>query len=64
MKAPPMPGENRLGAVVYDIGSGTIEAEIIAVPGLLPHWIDDVAEEVYPRDPDKRAAATLALRNR
>jgi 3',5'-cyclic AMP phosphodiesterase CpdA len=53
MKAPPMPGANRLGAVVYDIGSGTIEAEIIAVPGLLPHWIDDVAEEVYPRAPGK-----------
>ena len=49
MKAPPMPGENRLGAVVYNIDSEMIEAEIIAVPGLTPHWIDDVAEEVYPR---------------
>ena len=50
--APPMPGENRLGAVVYEIDRGTIEAKIIGVPGLSPHWIDDVAEEVYPRHPD------------
>jgi hypothetical protein len=53
MKAPPMPGEDRLGAVVYDFSSGTIEVEIITVPGLLPHWLDDVAEEVYPRAPNK-----------
>jgi 3',5'-cyclic AMP phosphodiesterase CpdA len=53
MKAPPMPGENRLGAVVYEIDSGAIEAKIIEVPGLSPHWIDDVAEEVYPRRPDR-----------
>jgi hypothetical protein len=26
-----------------------IEALITGVPGLSPHWIDDVAEEVYPR---------------
>jgi alkaline phosphatase D len=53
MKAPPMPGENRLGAVVYEIHRGTLDAEIVAVPGLSPHWIDDVADEVYPRRPDK-----------
>ena len=51
--APPMPGENRLGAVVYDIDGGSLEAEIVEVPGLAPHWIDDVIEEVYPRRPDK-----------
>jgi alkaline phosphatase D len=51
--APPMPGENRLGAVVYDISDGTLEAEIVEVPGLAPHWIDDVVEEVYPRPPDR-----------
>lgn len=50
--APPMPGENRLGAVVYDIGGGTLDAEIVEVPGLVSHWIDDVVEEVYPRRPD------------
>jgi 3',5'-cyclic AMP phosphodiesterase CpdA len=53
MKAPPMPGENRLGAVVYEFGGRTIEARIVAVPGLSRHWIDDVAQEVYPRRPDK-----------
>jgi 3',5'-cyclic AMP phosphodiesterase CpdA len=51
--APPMPGEKRLGAVVYDVNGGTLEAEIVEVPGLAPHWIDDVAEEVYPRRPDR-----------
>ena len=53
MKAPPMPGENRLGAVVYEIRGRSLEARIVAVPGLSPHWSDDVAEEVYPRRPDK-----------
>jgi 3',5'-cyclic AMP phosphodiesterase CpdA len=51
MKAPPMPG--RLGAVIYDIGRETIEAKIIAVPGLSMHWLDEVIEEVYPRGPNK-----------
>ena len=49
--APPMAGENRLGAVVYEIDAGEIEAKIIKVPGLSPHWIDDVVEEVYPTPP-------------
>jgi alkaline phosphatase D len=49
---PPMPGEKRLGAVVYEIDRGAIEAKIIEVPGLSPHWIDAVVEEVYPRLPD------------
>jgi 3',5'-cyclic AMP phosphodiesterase CpdA len=53
MKAPPMPGEDRLGAVVYDLEAGVVEAKIIQVPGLSPHWLDDVAEEVYPRGPNK-----------
>ena len=51
--APPMPGEKRLGAVVYDIHGGTVKAEIVEVPGLAPYWIDDVVEEVYPRRPDR-----------
>jgi 3',5'-cyclic AMP phosphodiesterase CpdA len=50
--APPMPGENRLGAVVYHIDGGVLAARIVAVPGLFTHWIDDVVEEVYPRRPD------------
>jgi len=47
--APPMPGESRLGAVLYEIDGSTLEAGIIEVPGLSTHWIDDVSEEVYPR---------------
>ena len=50
--APPMPGEKRLGAVVFEIDSGAIAAKIVEVPGLSTHWIDDVAEEVYPRRPE------------
>jgi 3',5'-cyclic AMP phosphodiesterase CpdA len=46
---PPMPGEKRLGAVRYRLDGPTLEAEIIEVPGLAPHWIDDVVDEVYPR---------------
>ena len=50
-KAPPMPGENRLGAVVYEIDGAAITAKILELPDLSRHWIDDVAEEVYPRRP-------------
>jgi 3',5'-cyclic AMP phosphodiesterase CpdA len=46
---PPMPGEKRLGAVLYELAGSTMEASIIDVPGLAPYWIDDVIEEVYPR---------------
>jgi hypothetical protein len=44
-----MPGEKRLDAVRYRLDGRTLEAEIIDVPGLAPHWIDDVVDEVYPR---------------
>jgi len=56
MNAPPMAGVNRLGAVVYEIDGGTLQARIVEVPGLASHWIDDVAEEVYPRHPDHSAS--------
>jgi 3',5'-cyclic AMP phosphodiesterase CpdA len=48
---PPMPGEKRLGAVLYELDGTAVRAGIIDVPGLATFWIDDVIEEVYPRPP-------------
>jgi alkaline phosphatase D len=48
---PPMPGEKRLGAVLYELGGASIEPSIIDVPGLVRYWLDDVIDEVYPRPP-------------
>jgi 3',5'-cyclic AMP phosphodiesterase CpdA len=48
---PPMPGEKRLGAVLYEVAGTALEPGIIDVPGLAPYWIDDVIDEVYPRPP-------------
>lgn len=48
---PAMPGEKRLGAVLYEIDGPALTAEIVEVPGLSPHWLDDVIDEVYPRRP-------------
>jgi 3',5'-cyclic AMP phosphodiesterase CpdA len=45
---PEMPGEKRLGAVVYDMRNPVLKAEIIDVPGLTQHFLDDVVDEVYP----------------
>jgi 3',5'-cyclic AMP phosphodiesterase CpdA len=49
MNAPPMPGENRLGAVLYTLDGGMLRADIVHVPGLVPYFLDDVVDEVYPR---------------
>ena len=35
---PEMPGEKRLGAVVYELDSATLTARIAEVPGLTLHW--------------------------
>lgn len=51
LKAPPMPGENRLGAVLYELDGAALQVGIADVPGLAPHLIDDVIDEVYPRPP-------------
>jgi 3',5'-cyclic AMP phosphodiesterase CpdA len=48
---PAMPGDKRLGAVLYEFGPTGFTAEICAVPGLVEHWLEDVVEEVYPRQP-------------
>jgi alkaline phosphatase D len=57
MNVPPVPGENRLGAVLYEFDGAAFKANIIEVPGLSPHWIDDVVDEVYPR-PSAECAGT------
>ena len=50
--APPsMPGGLRLGAVLYDLDGDRLSPQIADVPGLVPHWIDDVIDAVYPRPP-------------
>jgi len=53
---PRMPGEKRLGAVLYELDGAVLEASIADVPGLSPYWIDDVIDEVYPRPSDSRPA--------
>ena len=35
---PEMPGEKRLGAVVYELDNATLAARIAEVPGLAQHW--------------------------
>ena len=36
---PEMPGEKRLGAVVYEFGNPAVTARIAEVPGLTEHWV-------------------------
>ena len=54
---PEMPGEKRLGAVVYDFHGSEVAIAWGEVPGLTTLWIDDVIHDVYPRAvPQGRAA--------
>ncbi|MGH7031660.1 MAG: metallophosphoesterase family protein [Stellaceae bacterium] len=46
---PAMPGEKRLGAARFELDGERLTAEIVEVPGLATHWLDDVIAEVYPR---------------
>jgi len=46
---PEMPGDKRLGAVLYDLHNPAFTADIAEAPGLTRHWLDDVIQEVYPR---------------
>jgi len=45
---PDLPGEKRLGAVVYDFDGDDVTVTHHDVPGLSTFWIDDVLHEVYP----------------
>ncbi|TPL90516.1 metallophosphoesterase [Mesorhizobium sp. B2-3-13] len=47
-----MPGERLLGAVVHEFGD-TVTSEIVAIPGMSVHVLDDVVEEVYPHEAHK-----------
>jgi alkaline phosphatase D len=56
-----MPGERLVGAVVHTIDGDQLTSEIVKVPGMTAHYIDDVIHEVYPQsapktDPNKDAA--------
>lgn len=53
---PLMPGEKRLGAVLYEVNGTALEPSIVDVPGLATYWLDDVIDEVYPRPSAKRPA--------
>ena len=46
---PRIPGERRLGAVLYELRNPAFTTEIADIPGLTEHWLDDVIDEVYPR---------------
>ena len=45
---PPMPGEGRLGAVLYDFEGPEVAIRPSDVPGLTTFCIDDLLHEVYP----------------
>lgn len=49
---PPMPGEKRLGAVLYELEGGALDIRIAQIPGLVQHWVGDGSGEVYPQRPD------------
>lgn len=43
-----MPGDKKLGAVIYDLDRGAMTTHIVELPALGRYWIDDVIHEVYP----------------
>jgi 3',5'-cyclic AMP phosphodiesterase CpdA len=45
---PDLPGEKRLGAVIYEFEGAEVSVTPADVPGLKTLWIDDVLHEVYP----------------
>ncbi|APO73664.1 metallophosphoesterase domain-containing protein [Rhizobium etli 8C-3] len=51
-----MPGERLIGAVLHHLGD-EVRSEIVAVPGMTAHVIDDVIHEVYPASAPKARAA-------
>ncbi|MFZ3234088.1 MAG: metallophosphoesterase [Stellaceae bacterium] len=51
---PEMPGEKRLGAVVYELDNGTLTARIAEVPDLTQHWWPSVAAPLELANPALR----------
>ncbi|MCD2180567.1 metallophosphoesterase family protein [Rhizobium sp. GN54] len=51
-----MPGERLVGAVVHTF-EDDVRSEIVTVPGMTAHVIDEVIHEVYPRSAGKAARA-------
>jgi alkaline phosphatase D len=47
-----MPGERLIGAVVHEF-KDEVTSDIVAVPGMTAHYIDDVIHEVYPKSAPK-----------
>ncbi|TPI64876.1 metallophosphoesterase [Mesorhizobium sp. B3-1-3] len=47
-----MPGEQLIGAVMHHFDDA-VASEIVAVPGMTLHVLDDVVEEVYPHEAHK-----------
>lgn len=46
---PDMPGRKTLGAVSYDFTDTGCSVTHVVLDQLIPHWIDDVVHEVYPK---------------
>ncbi|MCD2179509.1 metallophosphoesterase family protein [Rhizobium sp. C1] len=54
-----MPGDRLVGAVIHTFDAATVTSEIVTVPGMTAHVLDEVIDEVYPR-PAAKAEATEA----
>jgi alkaline phosphatase D len=48
-----MPGERLIGAVIHTTEGDALTTEIVPVPGMTAHYIDDVIHEVYPKSAPK-----------
>lgn len=53
-----MPGERVVGAVIHTLGDN-VTSEIVTLPELTPHFIDEVIQEVYPHAVAKPASEAV-----
>jgi len=54
-----MPGRRTLGAAIHELDK-TVTSRIVDVPSLVPHVLDDVAHEVYPKLDTQTASVARA----